>query len=605
MSVIKETSHETQRGVTIWLTGLSGAGKSTISTALASELELRGKRVEILDGDVIRENLSKGLGFSKEDRDENIRRIGFVAQLLTRHGAFVLVAAISPYRDIRDEVRARIGDFVEVHVDCSIEELSRRDVKGLYAKALSGEIKNFTGVSDPYEAPLHPEVVVSSETQTVGESVADVLAALQARGYLDRDDVPAHVHVEHLSHGHRFGEEHNQADVAGTGVMPHGGVLQVRMASKERGRELSQEAQALPSIELDAWAVSDLELLAGGGLSPLTGFMREADMLSVAERMRLSDGMVWSLPVILPVDEAQARELGAGQRVALRTGGKSLAVLTVSETYGYDRNRVAADVYGTSDESHPGVARVLAQPGLAVAGPVEVFALPKAPFAEVRLTPMQTRAVFADKGWRTVVGFQTRNPVHRAHEYLQKVALEQVDGLLLHPLVGETKDDDIPAAVRMRCYQALMQHHYPPDRVVLSVFPASMRYAGPREAIFHALVRKNYGCSHFIVGRDHAGVGSFYGSYDAQEIFDQFAPAEIGIALLKFEHSFYCRACGQMATSRTCPHGGDDRVILSGTKVREMLRAGEDLPIEFTRPEIAEILLEAERQRTGDAEAVG
>jgi ATP sulfurylase/adenylyl-sulfate kinase len=588
---------EEARGVTIWLTGLSGAGKSTISSALAGELELRGKRVEVLDGDIIRENLSKGLGFSKEDRDENIRRIGFVSQLLTRHGAFVLVAAISPYREVRDEVRARIGDFVEVHVDCSLEELTRRDVKGLYARAIAGELKNFTGVSDPYEAPLHPEVVVSSETQTVGESVADILAALQARGYLDRDDVPAHVHVEHLTHGHRFGEEHKLGEVEGTGVMPHGGVLQVRMVSQDRTRELTDEAQTLPALELDAWAVSDLELLAGGGLSPLTGFMREADALSVSERMRLSDGMVWSLPVMLPVDAEQAQGLRTGQRVALRAAGKPLAILTVSETYGYDRARMAGEVYGTSDESHPGVARVLGQPDHAVAGPVEVFALPPAKFGEFRLTPMQTRDEFAARGWRTVVGFQTRNPVHRAHEYLQKVALEQVDGLLLHPLVGETKDDDIPADVRMRCYAALMEHHYPPDRVLLAVFPASMRYAGPREAVFHALVRKNYGCSHFIVGRDHAGVGSFYGSYDAQEVFDEFAPAEIGIELLKFEHSFYCRACGQMATSRTCPHEGDDRVILSGTKVREMLRAGEDLPVEFTRPEIAAILLEAERAR--------
>jgi ATP sulfurylase/adenylyl-sulfate kinase len=584
------------RGVTIWLTGLSGAGKSTISTALAAELELRGKHVEVLDGDIVRENLSKGLGFSKEDRDTNIRRIGFVAEMLTRNGAFVLVAAISPYRAVRDEVRARIDDFVEVYVECSIPELTRRDVKGLYAKALAGEIKNFTGVSDPYEAPLHPEVTVNSETQNVGESVTDTLAVLQARGYLDRDDTPARVHLESIA-----GVPHEGADGREPrpvpGPTPHGGVLQIRLAEPRRAAELAAEAATLPSIELDAWARSDLELLAGGGLSPLTGFMREADLLSVCERMRLSDGMVWSLPIILPVDAEQARNLSHGQRVALRSGGEPLAVLTVSETYSYDRARMAAEVYRTGDPSHPGVARVLSQPDHAVAGPVEVFAIPAAEFGEYRLMPTETRALFAANGWRTVVGFQTRNPVHRAHEYLQKVALEQVDGLLLHPLVGETKGDDIPADVRMRCYQALIDTCYPPDRVVLSVFPASMRYAGPREAVFHAVVRKNYGCTHFIVGRDHAGVGSFYGTYAAQEIFDEFDRHEIGIQLLKFEHSFYCRACQSMATTRTCPHGEAERVILSGTRVREMLRAGDDLPIEFTRPAIAEILREAELAR--------
>jgi ATP sulfurylase len=339
-------------------------------------------------------------------------------------------------------------------------------------------------------------------------------------------------------------------------------------------------------------------------MSPLIGFMREADVLSVCERMRLSDGMVWSLPIMLPVDGGQAQSLGEGDRVALTSGGRPLAVLTVSETYAYDRARVAAEVYGTSDGSHPGVARVLAQPDHAVAGPVEVIAIPNGSFSEYRLTPAQTRAMFAEKGWRSVVAFQTRNPVHRAHEYLQKVALEQVDGLLLHPLVGETKGDDIPADVRMRCYEALIEHNYPADRVLLSVFPASMRYAGPREAIFHALVRKNYGCTHFIVGRDHAGVGSFYGTYAAQEIFDEFDPHEIGIELLKFEHSFFCRACGSMATTRTCPHGDEHRVILSGTRVREMLRAGEDLPVEFTRPEVAEILREAEMERAATEAAV-
>ena len=579
---VQEPAHE--RGVTIWLTGLSGAGKSTISTPLAAELERRGKRVEILDGDAVRENLSKGLTFSKEDRDTNIRRIGYVAELLTRNGVAVITAAISPYAAIRDEVRARIGDFVEVHVDCSIPELTRRDVKGLYEKALRGEIKNFTGVSDPYEAPENPEVRVSSETQTVEESVADILAALEARGYIPPGHSPALAHLEHIGH-HAHG------------ATPHGGELKVRLATPARAAELAAEAASLPVVDLDPWAVSDLELFAGGALSPLTGFMREVDVLSVQDRLRLSDGLVWSLPIMLPITAEQAHGFSEGDRLALRAGGENLAVLTVTETYSYDRAKLAAAVYGTSDEAHPGVARTLAQPDHAVSGPVEVIKVPEGAFPERRLTPTQVRDEIKSRGWRTVVGFQTRNPVHRAHEYLQKVALEQVDGLLLHPLVGETKGDDIPADVRMRCYEALIEDNYPPDRVLLSVFPASMRYAGPREAIFHALVRKNYGCTHFIVGRDHAGVGQYYGTYAAQEIFDQFDRDEVGIEILRFEHSFWCRACGGMATTRTCPHGGDDRVVLSGTKVREMLRAGEDLPVEFTRPAIAKVLLEAERAR--------
>jgi ATP sulfurylase/adenylyl-sulfate kinase len=548
-------------GLTIWLTGLSGAGKSTLAEQLVVQLRAEGRRVEILDGDAIRENLSKGLGFSKEDRDTNIRRIGYVAEMLTRNGVIVIVAAISPYRAVRDEVRARIGNFVEVHVDCSIDELVRRDVKGLYLRALAGEITHFTGVSDPYEAPLSPEVRIDSRTQTIEESLAAILEVVRGGAGLP-------------------------------GAQPHGGILKIRLVDEERAAELEAIAGSLPLIALDPWSTTDLELLAGGGLSPLEGFMGSADLLMVRDHMHLASGAAWTLPILLPVSQEQAAKLQVGDSVALSSDGVTLAVLDVTEVYEYDRQRLAQEVYGTLDLAHPGVERTLAQSGWAVAGPVEVIRLPEAPFQEFRLTPLETRRLFAERGWRTMVGFQTRNPVHRAHEYLQKVALEHVDGLLLHPLVGETKGDDISAATRMRCYEVLLEKYYPADRAALSVFPASMRYAGPREAVFHAIVRQNYGCTHFIVGRDHAGVGSYYSSYAAQEIFDRFAPGEIGIEIMRFEHSFFCRDCGQMVTTRTCPHGSSSHLILSGTKVRELLREGKPLPVEFTRPEVAEILRE-------------
>ena len=377
-------------------------------------------------------------------------------------------------------------------------------------------------------------------------------------------------------------------------VPPHGGELRELLATGDEAAALAQSASELPVLRLGPRQVTDLELLSVGALSPLGGFMDEADYRAVVEGMCLADGTVWSVPITLPVTSTQAAEL-ANSRIALAAeDGTLLAVMDAGDAYAYDRAREAEKVYRTSDPAHPGVEAVNDQAEMLLGGPVRSFALPPNPeFPDHRLTPAQTRDAFAERGWRTVVGFQTRNPVHRAHEYLTKVALEVVDGLLLHPLVGETKEGDIPADVRMQCYQVLLDGYYAQDRVLLSVLPASMRYAGPREAIFHAIMRQNYGCSHFIVGRDHAGVGDYYGTYDAQQIFDELEPGALAIQPLKFEHSFYCVRCECMASSHTCPHGNDVHVFLSGTRVRQMLEAGEAPPPEFTRPEVAQVLVEA------------
>lgn len=393
-------------------------------------------------------------------------------------------------------------------------------------------------------------------------------------------------------------------------IAPHGGTLINRVVTGAQREKILERAERAKSAHhyrtLNSVNLSDLEMIAVGAMSPLTGFMGKADYENVVNNMRLANGLPWSIPITLPVSRELADNYAIGSDIALvESDGHLVGLLELAEKFDYDKVHEAKNVYRTDEEKHPGVARLYAQGDVYLAGEVWLIDMPqqaKTEFPEFRHTPEQTRKMFALNGWNKIVAFQTRNPIHRSHEYIQKTALEIVDGLFLHPLVGETKADDIPADVRMTSYQTLLRDYYPPDRVLLGVFPAAMRYAGPREAIFHALCRKNYGCTHMIIGRDHAGVGNYYGTYDAQQMFNNFTAEEIGITPLKFEHTFYCKKCGGIVSAKTCPHPEEDHVVLSGTKVRQMLERGEMLPPEFTRPEVAQVLIEGIAKKKAESQ---
>ncbi len=568
------------RGFVVWFTGLPGSGKTTLSKAVEAELLRRGvPHVQRLDGDIVRQDLTRDLGFSKEDRDENIRRVSFVAGLLAKNGVATLCAFVSPYREARRAARARAPRFVEVYCRCPLPVLIERDPKGLYKKALAGEIKGFTGIDDPYEEPEAPEVICDTDRETVEESAAKVIRYLEEHGY-----IPARI-----EEGSVFVPPSPRDE---GGVPPHGGTLVDRVLAGAEAQALRDRAEGLPRIRLSPYYLRELSSLATGVYSPLTGFLREEAYRSVVESLRLPDGTVWPLPIVLPVPEEEAASLEGGAALE-GPDGRIIGLIEDVEVFNRDQRWEAELVFGTTSSRHPGVRRLLGEPTTLVGGEVWMLVPPDPEFPEISLTPAQVREAIRERGWRTVAAFQTRNPLHRAHEYLLRCALEVTDGLLLSPLMGETKADDVPAGVRLATYRALIEGYLPRERVLIAAFPANMRYAGPREALFHALCRKNFGATHFIVGRDHAGVGNFYEPLAAQKIFDRFSPEELGIVPLKFQPAFWCRRCGGMATEKTCPHGPEDRISLSGTQIRALLREGKIPPPEITRPEVARILIQA------------
>ena len=386
-------------------------------------------------------------------------------------------------------------------------------------------------------------------------------------------------------------------------IKPHGHRLVSLVLAGEEKNAAEARARELKKIALNARTLSDLELLAVGAFSPLEGFMGRGDYERVVHDMRLSSGLVWPLPITLAISSDEAEELREGEEIALvDSSGEAVGILSLEEKFHYDKKEEAWNVYKTDEDKHPGVWYLYQRGDTLLGGNIRLTRRSPLPsrFDNYKLDPAETRTIFRHRGWRTVVGFQTRNPIHRSHEYIQKCALELMDGLLIHPLVGKTKLDDIPSEVRLRCYEVLVEHYFPTQRVLLSVFPGAMRYAGPREALFHALVRKNYGCTHFIVGRDAAGVGDYYGPYDAWELFGRFEQHELGITPLFFAEAFYCRKCGAVGSAKTCPHETRHHVALSGTRVRELLELGDPLPPEFTRPEVGEILGEWSRGQGND-----
>jgi len=377
-------------------------------------------------------------------------------------------------------------------------------------------------------------------------------------------------------------------------IPPHGGNLIKRILEGEELKEAIARSRTFPRIRMTTRERDDLIMMGIGGFSPLEGFMGQADWRGVCDEMKMTNGTFWPIPITLSVSKEVAKDIKEGQEVSLMDDGNDelMGSLRVQEKYSIDRIHECNEVFKTTDPKHPGVAKVMAQGEVNLGGPIEIFSEGEYPgkFKDLYATPEATRRIFEEKGWKTIAALQLRNPMHRSHEYLAKIALEICDGLFIHQLIGKLKDGDIPAEVRVRCVDTLVEHYFPKERVIQKGYPLEMRYAGPRETLLHAVFRQNYGATHLIVGRDHAGVGDYYGPFEAQEIFDQVPVNALMIKPLKIDWTFYCYRCQAMASSKTCPHGEDAHLMLSGTKLRKMLSEGEMPPAEFSRPEVLAIL---------------
>lgn len=569
----------TGAGFVVWFTGLSGAGKSTLAAMLAAELAHRGVHVETLDGDEVRTHLSKGLGFSREDRDVNVRRIGFVAKLLARSGACAITAAISPYREIRDEQRRAIPRFFEVFCECPVAALADRDPKGLYRKALAGEIRHFTGVDDPYEPPLAPDVHLRTDREGAAESLARIVEALEARGWIPRASQVA-----------TTGATGTASATARRLVAPHGGELVDRRVRGEQRDALAERARALPAVVLDATAAADLAAIASGAFSPLRGFAGEKDWRRVVREMRLENGLVWPLPILFAVDDDTRARIGSAAEVALWTGdGRMVAVLEVSDRFTPDPELEARHVYGTTDRAHPGVARLSARPATCLGGEVRVLDEPLAGLGRWDAGPAEMRAAAAALGWTKVVAFRTRGPMHRAHEYVTKCALEGADGLLVQLAAAGAEERALPLEVRARCCEALLDGYYPRERARLVVDRVAPRDGGAREAVLHAVVAQNHGASSLVMGRDDGDADG------ASRLFDAIAPGELGARPLVLDRAYPSPTTGAFATQRTTPDAEPAAGDLVGARLAAALREGAAPGPELVRPEVARILAEALR----------